>query len=85
MTATKAIAGGVGANIVTIVLWVISSIPGWSTVPEQPKAAIIALVSAAIGAAFVYYAPPNKETLEVKPTDKGRGTAGPFEADRLAA
>jgi hypothetical protein len=85
MTATKAIAGGVGANIVTIVLWMISSIPGWGTVPEQPKAAIIALVSAAIGAAIVYYAPSNKETLEVKSADGGRGAAGAFETNRLAA
>jgi hypothetical protein len=29
MTATKAIAGGVAANVVTIVLWAISNIPGW--------------------------------------------------------
>jgi hypothetical protein len=86
MTATKAIAGGVAANIVTIVLWMISSIPGWSAVPEEPKAAILALVSAGIGAAIVYYAPPNKETLAVKSTDKaGRETAGAFDADRLAA
>ena len=85
MTATKAIAGGVAANIVTIVLWMISSIPGWSSVPEEPRAAIIALVSAGIGAAIVYYAPPNKETLAVKSIERSRETAGVFEAGRLAA
>lgn len=63
MTATKAIAGGVAANIVTVVLWAISSIPGWDAVPDQPKAAIIALVSAGVGAAIVYFAPANKETV----------------------
>ena len=63
MTATKAVAGGVAANIVTIILWAISSIPGWSAVPEQPRAAIFALVSAGVGAAIVYFAPANKETL----------------------
>ena len=62
MTATKAVAGGVAANIVTIVLWAISSIPGWKAVPEEPRSAIIALVSAAVGAAIVYLAPANKET-----------------------
>jgi hypothetical protein len=85
MTATKAIAGGVAANIVTVVLWMISSIPGWSSVPEEPKAAILALVSAGIGAAIVYYAPPNKETLAVKSTERSRETAAMFDADRLAA
>lgn len=85
MTATKAIAGGVAANIVTIVLWMISSIPGWSSVPEEPRAAIIALVSAGIGAAIVYYAPPNKETLAVKSTERSRETASVFEAGRVAA
>jgi len=79
MTATKAIAGGVAANIVTIILWMISSIPGWSSVPEEPKAAIIALVSAGIGAAIVYFAPSNRETLAVKSTERGRETAGGFE------
>jgi hypothetical protein len=85
MTATKAIAGGVAANIVTIALWMISSVPGWSSVPEEPRAAIIALVSAGIGAAIVYFAPPNRETLPVKSTERGREPAGPFAADRLAA
>jgi hypothetical protein len=63
MTATKAIAGGVAANIVTIILWAISTIPGWHAVPDEPKAAIIALVSSCIGAALVYFAPANKQTL----------------------
>jgi hypothetical protein len=85
MTATKAIAGGVAANIVTIILWMISSIPGWSSVPEEPKAAIIALVTAGIGAAIVYFAPSNKETLAVKSTERGREPAGGFEADRVLA
>ena len=85
MTATKAIAGGVAANIVTIILWMISGIPGWSSVPEEPKAAIIALVSAGIGAAIVYFAPSNKETLAVKSTERGREPAGGFGADRVLA
>jgi hypothetical protein len=85
MTATKAIAGGVAANIVTIVLWMIASIPGWSSVPEEPKAAIIALVSAGIGAAIVYFAPANRETVPLKSIDKGRAPAGGFAADRVAA
>lgn len=85
MTATKAIAGGVAANIVTIILWMISSIPGWSSVPEEPKAAIIALVSAGIGAAIVYFAPSNKETLAVKSPERGREPVGGFEAARVLA
>ena len=72
MTATKAVAGGVAANIVTIILWLMSNIPGWSGVPEEPKAAIIALVSAGIGAAIVYFAPANKQTV----TQTAAGSAG---------
>jgi len=63
MTATKAVAGGLAANVVTIILWGMSTIPGWKTVPEEPKAAILGLVSAAVGAAIVYYAPSNKQTV----------------------
>jgi hypothetical protein len=85
MAATKAIAGGVAANIVTIVLRMVASIPGWSSVPEEPRAAIIALVSAGIGAAIVYFAPSNKETLPLKSTERGRESAGGFAVDRLAA
>ena len=63
MTATKAIAGGIAANVVTVILWAISTSPGWSAVPEQPKAALIALVSAGIGTAMVYFAPANQQTV----------------------
>ena len=59
MTATKAVAGGVAANIVVIAVWLLTLIPGWMLVPDEPKAAIIALVSGAIGAAVVWLAPAN--------------------------
>jgi hypothetical protein len=64
MTASKAVAGGIAANIVTLCLWAISTIPGWEHVPQEPKAAIIALVSSGIAAAIVYFAPANKPTME---------------------
>ena len=67
MTATKAVAGGVAANIVTIIVWAISTIPGWKTVPDEPKAAILGLISGAVGAAIVYYAPSNKQTVPSAP------------------
>lgn len=60
MTASKAVAGGIAANVVTIALWLLSLIPGWDGVPAEPKAAILALVSAGIGALIVYYAPANR-------------------------
>lgn len=84
MTATKAIAGGFAANIITIVLWVISKVPGWDTVPTEPKAAIIALVSSAIGAAIVYYAPSNKPTLPATPPERGQ-VGGSFASERVLA
>jgi hypothetical protein len=73
MTATKAVAGGVAANIVTVILWAISNIPGWNAVPDQPKSAIFALVSAGVGAAIVYFAPANKETVLSTSAEKGGG------------
>jgi hypothetical protein len=76
MTATKAVAGGVAANIVTIILWMLTNIPGWQAVPDQPKAAIIALVSAGVGAAIVYLAPQNKRTVKAPAT----GTDAAFRA-----
>lgn len=66
MTATKAIAGGVAANVVTVILWAVSNIPGWRAVPDEPKAALIALVSAGVGAVIVYFAPANTPTPPVK-------------------
>jgi hypothetical protein len=48
MTATKAIAGGVAANIVTVILWAISNVPGWSAVPDQPRAACVSIVEAGV-------------------------------------
>ena len=63
MTATKAVAGSIAANVITIVLWGLSLIPGWATVPDAPKAAIIALVSGGVGFFIVYYSPPNRQTL----------------------
>jgi hypothetical protein len=76
MTATKAIAGGVAANIVTVILWAISNVPGWAAVPDQPKAAIIGLVSAGVGAAIVYFAPANKQTLAATASERS-GDLGP--------
>lgn len=72
-TATKAVAGGIAANVVTIALWGISLVPGWADIPDEPKAAIIALVSAAIGWAIVYYSPPNavKIVPDAEPDPEG--------------
>lgn len=60
MTTTKALAGGVAANVIIIALWLLELIPGWETVPMAPKAAIIELVIAGIGYGLVYVAPPNR-------------------------
>jgi hypothetical protein len=75
MTASKAVAGGVAANIVTIVLWAITRVPGWDTMPDEPKAAIIALISAGVGAAIVYFAPSNKQTLTATVPQSGFGAS----------
>lgn len=64
LTSTKAVAAGIGANVVTIAVWALTLIPGWAEIPDEPKAAIVALVASGIGAAIVYYAPANKETVE---------------------
>ena len=85
MTATKAIAGGVAANIITVILWAMSSIPGWNLVPEQPKAAIIALVSTAVGAAIVYFAPANQQTLTKTAPERVGERGAPFGSARVLA
>ena len=64
MTATKATAAAIAGNLVVIANWLLTLIPGWDTVPDQPQAAIIALVSAGIAAACVYFAPPNKQVVQ---------------------
>ena len=85
MTATKAIAGGVAANIVTIVLWAISTLPGWNAVPDEPKAAITGLVSAAVGAAIVYFAPANKQTLAAAASERGGEVGASFRSNAAFA
>jgi hypothetical protein len=85
MTATKAVAGGIAANVVTVVLWVISNVPGWSAVPDEPRAAIIGLVSAAVGAAIVYLAPANKQTMAATVTESGRDVGGSLRPSTVLA
>jgi hypothetical protein len=84
MTATKAVAGGIAANIVTIVLWAISHVPGWNTVPDEPKAAMIGLVSGAVGAAIVYFAPSNKPLPATAPVSSPE-LSGSLQARRVFA
>jgi hypothetical protein len=76
MTATKAIAGSVAANIVTVILWAVTKVPGWSAVPDEPQAAIIALISGGVGAAIVYFAPANAQTLTATTASKRGGELG---------
>jgi hypothetical protein len=61
MTSSKAVAGGIAANVVTLALWAVSMIPGWNTVPDAPRSAIIAIVTSSVAAAIVYFAPSNKQ------------------------
>jgi hypothetical protein len=63
-TASKAVAGGIAANLVTIAVWGLTMIPGWAEIPLEPKAAIVSLVVSAIGAGLVYLAPPNRAVAE---------------------
>lgn len=59
-TRSKAVSGGVAANLVLIAVWLLTLIPGWETVPDVPKSAIVALVSGGIGYLSVFYAPANR-------------------------
>lgn len=67
MTSAKAIAGGIAGNLVTIALWAVSLIPGWTDIPDEPRAAIIAIISTAIGAGAVYFAPANRFAFAPEP------------------
>lgn len=58
-TRSKAVSGGVAANLVLIAVWLLTLIPGWEMVPDVPKSAIVALVSGGIGYLSVFYAPAN--------------------------
>lgn len=73
-TATKAVAGGVAANLVSIALWLMSLIPGWSSIPDEPKAAIIALVSGGIGFLVVYHSPANSRKVSDAPDAEAPGS-----------
>ncbi len=58
-TASKAVAGGIGGALVIVANWLLTLIPGWMTMPDEPRGAIIFLVSAGIAAGMVYVAPAN--------------------------
>ena len=60
MTSTKAVAGGIGGALVIIANWVLTLVPGWMDIPDEPKGAIVFLVSAGITAGLVYFSPANK-------------------------
>lgn len=64
MTASKATAAGIAAQFVIIADWVVTLVPGWASVPPTVQRAAQTLVSAGIAAAFVYYAPANKATVQ---------------------
>ena len=59
-TSTKAVAGGIGGALVVIANWLLTMIPGWPTIPDEPRGAITFLVSVGITAALVYFAPANQ-------------------------
>lgn len=63
MTSSKAIGGAVSAQLVTVTLWLLTLIPGWDTVPDEPRMAIAALVLSGIGYLVVYYSPANRDTM----------------------
>jgi hypothetical protein len=63
MTATKAVAGGVGGAVVVIANWLLTLIPGWQEIPDDPRGAIVFLVSTGITAACVYFAPANMQKV----------------------
>ena len=70
MTRTKAVAGGIATNVTIVVLWLLTLVPGWTDIPEVPKASIIALVSGGIGYGVVFWSPPNKPTVEMQSTGR---------------
>ena len=64
VTSSKAVAGGIGGALVVIADWLLTLIPGWDVIPEQPKGAITFLVASGITAALVYWAPANRQTIQ---------------------
>jgi hypothetical protein len=67
MTATKANAGGVAGAVVVIANWLLTLVPGWMAVPDEPRGAITFLVSSGIVWLAVYLAPANEHTLPPVP------------------
>lgn len=59
---SKAVAGGIAANLAVIATWAMSLIPGWAGIPDTPKAAMVTLVSTVIGAVVVYFSPSNSQS-----------------------
>ena len=73
MTSSKAIAGGVSASMVTVANWLLTLIPGWATIPDEPRAALQFIVVTAIAAATVYLAPANAVKIRPTPLTPPRG------------
>lgn len=63
MTSSKAIAAGIGGNLTVILLWLLTLIPRWHEIPDEPKSAIQALLVTAVSAGLVYFAPANAKKL----------------------
>lgn len=64
MTSSKAIAAGVAGNVTVIAMWLLTQVPGWQTVPDEPRSAIQMLVVTAISAGLVYFAPANVQKAQ---------------------
>lgn len=64
MTSSKAIAAGIAGNLTVIAIWGLSQIPGWASIPDEPRSAIQMLVVSAISAGLVYFAPANTQKVQ---------------------
>ena len=65
MTSTKAIAGGIGGAVAEIVMWLLTLIPHWSSIPPNVQADFQMLIVVGLPALFVYHAPANKFTKPI--------------------
>lgn len=63
-TFTKANVAGVAGPLIIVATWLLTLIPRWAEIPDEPRGALVFLVSVVIGWTLVYLAPANQQVRD---------------------
>lgn len=70
MTSAKAVASAIAGHFTILALWAITQVPGWESMPDEPRLALQGLVVSLINGGLVYFAPANAIRKPIRKDEK---------------